>query len=68
MEPDMKNQKKKMPWNEEGSRTEQFCAWVPCTDYLKERERERDTQKSTKQHQYQNKRRMVRMHEKCMNM
>ena len=27
--------------NENGSRLEQICAWVPCVVYLRERERER---------------------------
>jgi len=47
-EPDVKGsriRKKKIPWNVGGSRTKQICAWVPCADYSRERERERETSK-----------------------
>ena len=51
-----------MPWNEEGSRTELFWAWVPCVDYTREREK----QKSTIKKLYHKGNEKVRMHEQCM--
>ena len=59
-----------MSQNEEGSETEWYCTWVPCTVYPRERERERegDKQKSTITTKKKKGKERICMHEKCMNM
>ena len=37
-----------MPQNEEGSKMEWICAWVPYADYLKERKKEKERETSRK--------------------
>ena len=57
-----------MSQNEKGFKTEQFCAWVPCIDYLRARKRERETKKHYHK-EYQNiEMKKVHMHEQCMSM
>ena len=44
-----------MPWNEEGSETKQFCAWVHAQT-IRERKRERKRQTEKHQSTYSTKR------------
>ena len=55
-----------MPQNVEGFEMEQICAWVPCADYPREREKHRETEKH--HHNRVPKKKKVHMHEMCMNM
>ena len=48
--------------NENGSRLEQICAWVPCVVSLREREREREREHNHKLEQIDRKERVC-MHE-----
>ena len=56
-----------MSQNEEGSEIEWICAWVPCADYPRERERETN-RKAPSQQIPKDRKEKVCMHEMCMSM